>query len=120
MLSFCFKALISGLRNPALDLEKKEAKQRSMDNMTQYVNKRVGLPIEKLRVCTTNVPVIISHIWYEKLFDGYRNSCSGVRFCQFQIGRGGLEAMNAMYTFGCLRWILLFTSKYLVNFYPRD
>jgi len=42
-------ALISGLKNPALELEKKESKQRSSDNMTQYVNKVVGLPIEKLR-----------------------------------------------------------------------
>ena len=50
-LSFWFKAIISGLKNPALDHEKKEAKQRSMDAMAQYVNKRVGLPIERLRVC---------------------------------------------------------------------
>ena len=45
-----FEAIISGMKNPALDPEKKEAKQRSMDSMAQYVNKRVGIPIEKLSV----------------------------------------------------------------------
>jgi len=70
--------LISGLKNPALELEKKESKQRSSDNMTQYVNKVVGLPIEKLRVRTTSMSVILSHICYEKLLVGYRDSCSGL------------------------------------------
>eukprot|EP00112_Aurelia_sp_Birch-Aquarium-sp1_P011123 Seg2346.6 transcript_id=Seg2346.6/GoldUCD/mRNA.D3Y31 product="Exocyst complex component 1" protein_id=Seg2346.6/GoldUCD/D3Y31 len=41
-------ALISGLKNPALDLEKKESKQRYIDAMGQYVNKRIGMPIEKI------------------------------------------------------------------------
>ncbi|XP_065058911.1 exocyst complex component 1-like [Rhopilema esculentum] len=41
-------AIISGLRNQALEKEKKEAKQRSTDAMAQYVSKRVGLPVEKI------------------------------------------------------------------------
>eukprot|EP00794_Sanderia_malayensis_P007234 gene7234-8042_t len=64
IITLYYAAIIAGLRNSALDPEKKESKDRYMDALGQYVGKRVGNPVEKLN----------------NFFDGVENCiASGVR-----------------------------------------
>lgn len=54
MLSFFpFAAILSHLKNPCLENDRKEAKQRYTDNLKAYTVNLLGRPLEKLHASLT-------------------------------------------------------------------
>ena len=45
-----FTAILSQLKIPCLEADRKEAKQQYQDNLTAYTKDRLGRPLEKLHV----------------------------------------------------------------------